>query len=90
MSLWEKWEREKLEAQGVKIKRPKDVIVRDAPVKKSPREQAMIIGIWVVFCLVVVYAALTTEAVYSGRRWSETYIVRLFVERAAAREEESR
>ena len=85
MSLWEKWEREKLEKQGIEAGNKHDVIIRKMHIKSQLGRQ-----IWIVIgaffaCLLVVYVALTLEAVFNGRRWSDTYIVRLFVERAEQR-----
>lgn len=86
MSLWDKWEREKLEKQGIRAERHSDVEIRPTREKKDFRKQ-----VWVVVgaffgCLVVVYLALTLEAVFNGRRWSDTYIVRLLAEREAQRQ----
>ena len=85
MSLWEKWEREALEKQGIKVEHRSDVEIHDARVKLDWRKQVWVIAGAVVACLVIVYAALIVEAVFNGRRWSDTYIVHLIAERHAQR-----
>ncbi|MDR2137751.1 MAG: hypothetical protein LBO68_05625 [Synergistaceae bacterium] len=86
MSLWEKWEREKLEAQGIKVERPHDVEIHETRVKVNWTKQILFLCAVIVGCLVAVYTALTLEALYNGRRWSDTYIVQLFSEKEAERQ----
>ncbi len=87
MSLWEKWEREKLEKQGAPVRHHSDVEIHPMHEKANTRKQiGIIIGAFFA-CLAVVYVALTLEAVFNGRRWSDTYIVRLFAERELQRQE---
>ena len=85
MSLWEKWETEKLEKQGIKVEHKSSVIIREThPKTKSAQQIWAVIGT-VFLCLLVVYVALTLEAIFNGRRWTDTYIVHLFAERAEQR-----
>jgi hypothetical protein len=89
MSLWEKWEREKLEKQGVKVEHHSDVKIvkiHETPPKSYFRKQMYVVAGVLVTCLVLVHMAIVFEALYSGRRWSETYIVRLFVAKQEQRE----
>jgi hypothetical protein len=86
MSLWDKWEREKLEAQGIKVERPRDVEIYETREKVNWSKQAVYVFAAIAGCLVAVYAALTLEALFNGRSWSDTYIVRLFAEKEAQRE----
>jgi hypothetical protein len=86
MSLWEKWEREKLEKQGIKVERPRDVEIHETHPKSDIRKQLYIVGAVVIGSLLLVHAAIVFETLYTGRRWSETYIVRLFATREEQRE----
>ncbi|MDR1977744.1 MAG: hypothetical protein LBQ42_03315 [Synergistaceae bacterium] len=86
MSLWEKWEREKLEKQGIKVERHSDVEIYEMRSKVDIRKQVWIVLGTIVACCVAVYAALVLEALYNGRRWSETYIVYLFAEKEMQRQ----
>lgn len=86
MSLWEKWEREKLEKQGIKVEHHSDVEIHETHPKANIRKQIWIVTGTVFACLLLVYVALTLEALYSGRRWSDTYIVRLFAEKEIQRQ----
>ncbi|MDR1649203.1 MAG: hypothetical protein LBR71_02990 [Synergistaceae bacterium] len=86
MSLWEKWEREKLEKQGIKLEPVRDVEIHATHPKSNIRRQiCMAVGVAFV-CLLLVHMAMVFEALYSGRRWSDTYIVRLFAAKEAQRE----
>ena len=85
MSLWEKWEREKLEKQGIKVEREDDVLILEThPKAKIKRQIGIVLGVCLA-CFALVYVALTFEAVFNGRRWSDTYIARLFSERETQR-----
>jgi hypothetical protein len=85
VSLWDKWEREKLEAQGIKVERPRDVEIHATREKINWSKQAIYVFAALAGCLFAVYAALTLEALFNGRRWSDTYIVHLFAEKEAQR-----
>jgi hypothetical protein len=87
MSLWEKWERESLEKQGIKVKHHSDVDIQDTRIKADWHKQTWIVVGTIAACLFVVYAAMVFEALFEGRRWSDTYIVHLFAEREAQRED---
>ncbi|MDR2180410.1 MAG: hypothetical protein LBP21_08885 [Synergistaceae bacterium] len=86
MSLWEKWEKEKLEKQGIKVERHSDVEIYDMRSKTNVRKQVWIVLGTIGACCLMVYLALIMEALYNGRRWSETYIVRLIAAREAERQ----
>ena len=86
MSLWEKWEREKLEKQGIKVDRPSDVEIHETHPKSNIRRQIYVVAGIAVGCLLLVYAAIISEVLYTGRRWSDSYIVRLFAAQEAQRE----
>lgn len=88
MSLWEKWEREKLEKMGAKVERKSDVEIYDTRPKANVRRQFWIVGGALLACLLAVYLALAMASIYNGR-WSELFIVRLFVERAELRTAQS-
>ncbi|GHS94315.1 hypothetical protein AGMMS50276_06670 [Synergistales bacterium] len=89
MSLWEKWERDKLRAQGIEVEEPKDVIINDAPVKKNLRAQLLILAL-VAVCLFSIYNFMISDAAYRLRKWSGTYIEQLFDERQDARERQAK
>ncbi|MDR2175627.1 MAG: hypothetical protein LBO82_06785 [Synergistaceae bacterium] len=86
VSLWEKWEREKQEEQGIKQEHPRDVEIYETHPKTNIRRQLYVVVGVVFVCLLLVHVAIVFEALYSGRRWSDTYIVRLFAAREADRE----
>ena len=86
MSLWDKWEKEKLKEQGIRVgRRDDDVKIYDTRPKADIRSQVWIVLGAAAACLALVYAVMVMEALSSGRRWSDTYIVRLFAERNAQR-----
>ena len=86
MSLWEKWEREKLEKQGIKVERNSDVEIYEMRPKANIRKQALIVIGTIGACFAVVYLALILEALYNGRRWSDTYIVRFIAAKETQRQ----
>ncbi|MDR1621058.1 MAG: hypothetical protein LBS00_01645 [Synergistaceae bacterium] len=86
MSLWEKWEREKLEKQGIKVEHHSDVEIHDTRSKVDVRTQIWTLLGAVVACLAIVYAALVFEALLGGRPWTDTYIVRLIAAKEAQRQ----
>jgi hypothetical protein len=86
MSLWEKWEREKLEKEGIKVERHSDVEIYEMRPKANIRKQVWIVLGTIGACCVIVYLALILEALYNGRRWSDTYIVRLIATKEAQRQ----
>ena len=75
MSLWEKWEREKLERMGVKVERKSDVDIRDARPKANLRKQSLAVVLAILTCFIVVYVVLILDNMYSGR-WSDFPLVR--------------
>ncbi|MDR1875287.1 MAG: hypothetical protein LBQ90_09805 [Synergistaceae bacterium] len=85
MSLWEKWEREKLRKQGIQVEEPRDVDIRPTRVRNNYRQQAWIIAGVVFICVVAVIVTLTLGNLL-GWRWSDTYIVRFFATKAVQRE----
>ena len=89
MSLWEKWEREKLERQGIKVERKDGVKILDTRPKPDVLKQSWILGGAILACLLVVYFALLLNHAYGGR-WSEFYLVRVFAETAERRMESFR
>lgn len=84
MSLWEKWEREKLEKQGIKVPRQSDVEIRDMREKPSLKKQIGILFLAIVACLTLFFTAITYFK--GGNWWSNTYFARLLAERGAHRE----
>ncbi|GHS87474.1 hypothetical protein AGMMS49957_07390 [Synergistales bacterium] len=89
MSLWEKWEREKLEAQGVKVERPRDVVIEDKPVKKNPLSQFLIVALAVVL-LFALYELAQEDRIYRIKKWSGSYIGQFFAEREEGREKQAK
>ena len=89
MSLWDKWEREKLERMGIKVERKSDVDIRDTHPKPNFRKQAWIVTGALAACFMVVYLALVLNAMYGGR-WSDFPIVRVLVDRIEQRMSEGR
>ncbi|NLL36431.1 MAG: hypothetical protein GX256_02775 [Fretibacterium sp.] len=90
MSLWEKWEREKLAKQGIHVEVPRDVEIHETYSKPNLRKQVRIVLLTLALCLVLVALAVFFEAFYTGKRWSETYFVRLLVSKEQQREDISR
>ena len=84
MSLWDKWEKEKLEQMGVKVERKSDVVIRDTRLKTNIRKQVGIVVLSLAVCFVVVYCAWILNNRYSGH-WSDLYIVRVISERTGMR-----
>jgi len=89
MSLWEKWEREKMERMGIKVERKSDVDIRDTHPKPNFRKQAWIVTGVFAGCIMVVYFALVLTTLY-GSRWSDFPIVRALVDRIEQRVSEGR
>lgn len=84
MSLWEKWEREKLEKQGIKVPRQSDVEIHEMREKPSFKKQIGILFLAITACLALFFAAVTY---FNGANWwSNTYFARLLAERGAYRE----
>jgi hypothetical protein len=85
MSLWEKWEREELKKQGIKVEEPRNVTVRPMRIKTDYRKQAWIVAGAFFACLAVVAVSLALGNLL-GWKWSDTYIARLFVNKQLHRE----
>ena len=85
MSLWEKWENEKRKAQGLEVKR--DVEIRDSYKKPDLKRQLAIVGAVILGCLAIAVASVIFESSYMGRRWSDTFLIRLITQRYQQREE---
>ena len=88
MSLWEKWEREKLEKMGVEVERKSDVDIRDTHPKADVRKQSLIVGAALLVCILVVYFAMVLNAMYGGY-WSDFPMVRSLADSVERRLEES-
>ena len=86
MSIWEKWEREKLAKQGIHVEAPRDVEIHDTRLKPNLRKQVGIVLVTLFLCFVLVAFAVVSESLYTGKKWSETYFARLLVSRERARE----
>ena len=86
MSLWEKWEREKLRQKGFRVQEPRDVEIHESYTKPNIRKQIAIVLLACIGCLLLVLSTMLTEMVFTGREWSNTYIVRLFATMQQARE----
>ena len=86
MSLWEKWEREKLEKMGIKVERKDIIRIPEMRHKQNRFNQMCAILGALVICLSLALAAVT---IFSGSRWSDTYIVRLIIERNELRHRQS-
>ena len=82
MSLWEKWEKEKLEDQGIEVERHDDVKMYET---RNIRKQIGILLATVVACFVVVYLILLVNS-FVSRGWTDAYIVRFIAERDAQRQ----
>ncbi|MDR1732052.1 MAG: hypothetical protein LBR61_08160 [Synergistaceae bacterium] len=85
MSLWEKWERDKLEKQGIKVDIPRDVQVLPTRVKKDPKKQVWFLGGAFLACIVTVLLALLLGRLL-GWNWSDTYIAHVFAAKELQRE----
>ena len=75
MSLWDKWEREKMERMGIKVERKSDVEIHDTRPKADIRRQSLIVGGVVLVCFVTVYFLWGLHVRY-GDRWSEFPMIR--------------
>ena len=87
MSLWEKWEREKLEKQGVKVQPKYDVEIHETHFKPNFQKQVIIAMMTLFGCMFLVGASMLAETLFTGKRWSDTYFAQLLVSRAQQREE---
>ena len=76
MSLWEKWEREKLEKMGFEVERKSDVDIRDTRPKADVRKQTLVVGASILACLLVVYFFWVLHAMYGGN-WSDFSLLRI-------------
>ena len=54
MSLWEKWEREKLRKKGFRVREPKDVEIHASYMKPNIRKQIAIVLLACIGCLLLV------------------------------------
>ena len=84
MSLWDKWEREKLERQGIKVERKSDVDIRDTHPKANVRKQSLVVGAVILACFLVVYITWILHALYGGH-WSDFPLVRALTGRMEQR-----
>jgi hypothetical protein len=84
MSLWDKWEKEKMERHGIRVERKSDVDIRDTRPKADVRKQTLVVSAAVLACFVVVYCAWLLNEMYSGH-WSDLYIIRVIAEKTAWR-----
>ena len=75
MSLWEKWEREKMERMGVKVERKSDVDIHETRSKPDVRKQYLIVCFALAACVVSVYFLWTLHDRYGGH-WSEFPMIR--------------
>lgn len=90
MSLWDKWEREKLEQQGIKVDHHSDVKISDSPIPVSMRRQIVLIGTVFLTCLLVVLLGLALSSYFGNSRWNSSYLLQLFSSRQQQRTEMSR
>jgi hypothetical protein len=79
MSLWDKWEKEKLEKQGIKVEYESDVKIQDTREKPNLRKQTLIVGGAFAGCVIAVYILLGVTGML-GNYWSDTYFVRMISE----------
>ena len=86
MSLWEKWEKEKLERMGIKVERKSDIHIQEIRPKADIRKQSWIVGGVILACLLTVFLALILNQAYGGR-WSDYYLIRVFAESGTRRME---
>lgn len=86
MSLWDKWEREKLRKKGFRVQEPKDVEIHESYTKPDIRKQVSIVLATLIGCLLLVLMVMLAETLYTGKSWSDTYIVRLFATMQRTRE----
>jgi len=75
MSLWEKWEREKLEKMGVKVERKSDVKILDTRPKPNIRKQSLIVILAALACCIMVLVGWILHERF-GTRWSDFPIIR--------------
>ena len=87
MSLWEKWERDKRRAQGLEVK--SDVQIQSSYRKPNLRRQIAIVAAVLLGCLAIAFVSILVEA-SMGRKWSDTLVVRLLIQRQLQREEIAR
>ena len=89
MSLWEKWEREKLEKQGIKVERKSDVKIQDTRVKQDVRKQSLIVGLVIMACISMVFLGWTLHERF-GNQWSDFPVIRHVSDMIERRMEEGR
>ncbi len=86
MSLWEKWEREKLRKQGFEVEEPKTVEIHKTTFRPDLRKQILVILLILFACFSFIAFFTVTEVFSGGKKWSETFFAQLLVERNKQRE----
>ena len=70
MSLWKKWEKEKLEKMGLKPERDKsDVEIFDTRPRPNTSKQLVIVGVAVLCCLLLVAVGIALQGRF-GTDWN--------------------
>ena len=75
MSLWEKWEREKLERMGIEVERKSDVKILETRPKGDIRKQSLIVVLAIVVCFIMVFVGITLHERFGGQ-WSDFPLIR--------------
>ena len=75
MSLWKKWEREKLEKMGVKVERESDVKILDTRTKVDVRRQLLTLALALLACAVILFVGWTVHIRFGGH-WSDFPVIR--------------
>lgn len=88
MSLWEKWEKEEKRKRGIRV--DPDIKVHDEYKKPNLQKQLAIVAAVILGCLLFLFAFVVVESAYTGRRWSDSAVIRLLMNRQRQREAMSR
>jgi len=90
MSLWKKWEKEKLKRMGIRIERQKDdVRILDTRLKSDARKQLPTLILVVLTCFVIVFIGWTLRERHANC-WSDFPVIQYMAGMIERRMDEGR
>ena len=75
MSLWDKWEKEKLERMGVEVERKSDVKILETRSKPNIRQQLLVLLLAILACFSLVFLGWALHDRF-GADWSDFPLIR--------------
>jgi hypothetical protein len=75
MSLWDKWEREKLEKMGIKVERKDGIKIQDTRTKSNFRKQFLTITLAIAATVSVMFLGWAIHDRFGGH-WSDFPLIR--------------